>query len=192
MKRIIWHWTAGTHKANDLDRQHYHFIIEGDGTVVRGNYKPEDNEKIVNGRYAAHTRHANTGSIGVAVAAMHGATQRPFNPGAYPITPKQVDALVDLSARLAKQYHIPVMRETMLSHAEIGATLGIPQNGKWDIAWLPGLGNADYPIDVGDQLRSAVVARMAERKRPRAAEEQAGGFFRMLLRFITALFGGNR
>ena len=29
MKRIIWHWTAGTNKATAEDKEHYHFIIEG-------------------------------------------------------------------------------------------------------------------------------------------------------------------
>ena len=30
MKRIIWHWTAGSYTCSELDKEHYHFIIEGD------------------------------------------------------------------------------------------------------------------------------------------------------------------
>ncbi len=28
MKRLIWHWSAGTHTPSALDRQHYHFVID--------------------------------------------------------------------------------------------------------------------------------------------------------------------
>src|SRR4030095_64553 len=36
MPRVIVHWTAGTYKASPLDREHYHVLIEGDGTIVYG------------------------------------------------------------------------------------------------------------------------------------------------------------
>ncbi|MDH2092725.1 N-acetylmuramoyl-L-alanine amidase, partial [Rhizobium pusense] len=36
MDRIICHWTAGTHKATEFDRGHYHILIEADGNLVRG------------------------------------------------------------------------------------------------------------------------------------------------------------
>ena len=43
MKRIVMHWSAGTHRASALDRQHYHLVIQGDGSVVYGD-KPMGGE----------------------------------------------------------------------------------------------------------------------------------------------------
>ena len=161
MKRIIWHWTAGTHKASALDKKHYHFIIEGDGTVVKGDHAPEANETIArpndSSTYAAHTRNCNTGAIGVAVAAMAGAVERPFKAGRYPITTKQMEALVALTSSLSRAYAIPVTRTTVLSHAEVQPTLGIAQRGKWDIAWLPEMKDVGDPVRVGDRLRTIVL-----------------------------------
>jgi len=107
MKRIIIHWTAGTNTASALDKHHYHFIVEGNGNVVDGRYKPEDNESTATD-YAPHTRSLNTGSIGVSFAAMHGATERPFIAGKYPITKIQIDEMVNLVADLCIRYGIEV------------------------------------------------------------------------------------
>lgn len=63
MKRIILHWTAGTHRVSALDRAHYHFIVAGDGSVIEGDLRPEANRVINSGRYAAHTRGPNIGQI---------------------------------------------------------------------------------------------------------------------------------
>ena len=94
MKRLILHWSAGAHKVTETDKAHYHFIIDGAGNVCAGRHPVEANENPIKGKYAAHTLNCNTGSIGVAVAAMAGAVERPFNPGKQPITEAQVDALV--------------------------------------------------------------------------------------------------
>lgn len=162
MQRIILHWSAGSHTASGLDRSHYHRIIEGNGRVVDGVYPIEANARPVAGKYAAHTLNCNTGSIGVALAAMSGAQERPFVPGRYPVTPTQVDALAGLCAALAWQYGIPVTRQTILSHAEVQPTLGIAQRGKWDIAWLPDMDMPGDPVAVGDRLRAMVSARMGQ------------------------------
>ena len=63
MKRIMCHWTGGQHRASDLDREHYHFLLEANGTVVRGNRSIVDNVSTADGIYAAHTLRCNTGSI---------------------------------------------------------------------------------------------------------------------------------
>lgn len=160
MKRIIMHWTAGTNKASKIDRQHYHFIVEGDGTVVAGNLPPEANLSAKDGEYAAHTKNCNTGSIGVSVAAMAGARERPFSAGRFPITPQQPKALARLVAKLCQQYDIPVTRKTVLTHAEVQPTLGIAQSGKWDITWLPGMTAPEDPVKAGDWLRGLVKAEL--------------------------------
>ena len=161
MQRIIMHWTAGTHIASSVDREHYHLLVQGDGSVVYGDYEISDNISTADNRYAAHTRNLNTGSIGVAVCAMKDARQVPFDPGKYPITEAQLKALVREVARLAKGYNIPVTRKTILSHAEVQPTLGVAQAGKWDIAWIPGWPNATDPLGVGDCLRSMIRAEMS-------------------------------
>lgn len=164
MKRIIMHWTAGSHNVSQTDKRHYHFIIDGQGNVHNGNHSPEANERISNpndgATYAAHTRGANTGSIGIAVAAMRGAKERPFSAGPSPITPAQVKALVTQVAALCKQYGIPVTRETVLTHAEVQPTLKIAQRGKWDITWLPNMTGAIDPVAAGDMLRAQITAAM--------------------------------
>lgn len=158
--RIVWHWSAGTHKVSDLDRLHYHFIIAGDGAVTAGQFSPEDNISASDGRYAQHTHNANTGAIGVAVAAMSGAKEAPFTAGAWPVTEAQVTALVGLTADLCRRYGIDVTPRTVLSHAEVQPTLGIAQAGKWDIAWLPGMAKPGDPVGIGNILRGRVLHNM--------------------------------
>jgi peptidoglycan hydrolase-like protein with peptidoglycan-binding domain len=160
LKRIVLHWSAGTHTVGGVDREHYHYIVDGSGRVHEGDHEPEDNISASDGDYAAHTRGTNTGSIGVSVAAMHGARERPFDAGPYPITKKQLASFIDLVARLAKAYGIPVTRSTILTHAEVERTLGRVQNGKWDITWIPGMTRVGDPIAVGDQLRDRIRAKM--------------------------------
>lgn len=155
MKRIIIHWTAGTHNPSSTDRKHYHYIIGGDGLVVQGNMPVSANEDTST-PYAAHTRGLNTGSIGMAFAAMHGARERPFRAGKHPITDAQVDVMVRLVSDLCEKYDIPVTPQTVLTHAEVEPTLGVKQRGKWDVTWLPGMNQAGNALDVGDLLRQKV------------------------------------
>jgi N-acetyl-anhydromuramyl-L-alanine amidase AmpD len=189
MNRVVIHWTGGAHTANASDKRHYHFIIEGDGTVVAGNHPPEANATINSPRdgstYAAHTRGLNTGSIGIALAAMRGATERPFNAGPSPITQAQVDALVALTARLCGQYAIPVQRDTVLTHAEVQQTLKIAQRGKWDVRWLPGMTKLGAAVDVGDKLRDMITDALSANK----FDAPASGPVAWLLRLF---FGGRK
>jgi hypothetical protein len=164
MKRIHWHWTAGAPGINPKEADSYNFIITWpDGKVVEGVPVEHQRSPLVNGAYAAHTLNANSDAIGIAVDAMAEAKESPFTAGKYPITQAQIDSLIDLSARLGKQYAIPVTRFTMLSHAEIEPTLGIKQNQKWDIMWLPGMRVVGNPIEIGDRLRAKVEQKMKGR-----------------------------
>ena len=196
MKRIIIHWTAGAHRANHIDKRHYHLLIEGDGTVVPGDKLPEANESTSDGDYAAHTRALNTGSIGVAVCAMHGAQERPFRAGGYPITDVQVDSLIEVVADLCATYRIPVTRQTVLTHAEVQPTLGVAQRGKWDITWLPDMQRPGDAVQVGDRLRGFVTRAMTvveaaprpkTRVRDVATDGEAGGAIGGLAGILTAV-----
>jgi len=152
MQRIIFHWTAGTHIASDYDREHYHILVNGDGSLVRGTLPITANVNTSDGSYCAHTKNCNTGSIGVSVAAMAGAIESPFDPGEYPITVKQWSSLAAVLADLCMAYDIPVSRETVLSHAEVQDTLDIAQSNKWDISYPP----LDAH-EVGDAMRARVT-----------------------------------
>lgn len=171
MKRIIWHWTAGGHKANAVDRAAYHVIIEGDGNIVWGDHPVSANENISDGYYARHTKNLNTGSIGIALAGMHDAEETPFIWGPYPLTEAQIDGLVDVTVGLSRRYEIPVSPQTMLTHAEVEPTLGVKQRNKWDITVLPGMTAPADPIIIGNTLRQRVRAKLKppEKETPLAA-----------------------
>lgn len=157
---IVFHWTAGGPKASGLDRSHYHYLIEATGQIVPGDLPPEANISASDGEYAAHTRGANTGRIGVAMCGMMGAVERPFSAGPSPINWPQVNALCGLLVDLCRRYQIPVTRQTVLSHAEVQPTLGIAQRGKWDVAWLPGMTAVGNPVEIGDRIRADVLKLM--------------------------------
>lgn len=160
MQRIIVHWTAGGNKASATDRKHYHLLVEGDGKLVRGDPPITANAAPIKAGYAAHTLNCNTGSIGVSLCGMAGAVERPFSAGKSPITMQQWAALPAILAALCRRYSIPVTPGTVLSHAEVQATLGIAQRGKWDIAILPFDPSLNTARKVGDQMRAAVKARL--------------------------------
>jgi len=183
MKYITLHWSAGSHKAGKLDRKHYHYCVEGDGTIKSGDFKPEDNEECTPGTYAAHTRGANTGNISVSLCAMHGAKERPFDPGKYPITEKQLDAAVALMADLVISHGIPVTRQNVLSHAEWEPTNGVKQRGKWDVSWIPGMDKPGDPVAVGDEIRARIKAAMAP---PKPAKKP--GLLATLIDLIASFF----
>lgn len=157
MKRVIVHWTAGSHKATEFDRAHYHILIEADGKLVRGKPAIDLNAGPIKPGYAAHTLNCNTGSIGVSLCCMAGAIESPFNPGSAPMTKEQWDKLATVVADLCRYYKIPVTPETVLSHAEVQQNLGIQQRGKWDIARLAFDPSVKGAKACGDLLRLNVM-----------------------------------
>jgi N-acetyl-anhydromuramyl-L-alanine amidase AmpD len=162
MRGIVVHWTAGQHRASVNDRSHYHFLIEGDGGVIRGLPSVDLNglPRAKKG-YAAHTRNCNTGFIGVSLCCMAGAVESPFSAGPQPMTPLQWQRLPHVLAALCRRYGIAVTPQTVLSHAEVQPTLKIAQRGKWDItriAFDPSIVGARA---CGDAFRSATSALLA-------------------------------
>ena len=161
MKRIHWHWTAGSYIASEVDKEHYHMVVEGDLDVIKGDHTIKDNEVLRGeGTYAAHTLSANTGAIGLSMCCMAGATETPFNAGKFPMMPEQLMQLVNLTAQLCERYKIKVSRTTTLSHAEVQPTLGIPQRGKWDFTRLPFEPSIVGAVAVGDYIRKLVTAEL--------------------------------
>lgn len=164
MNRIVGHHSAGGYSVSAADRAHYHRIVDGDGKAHSGDHPISANapgRSLLSGRYAAHTRGLNTGSIGVAMAAMKDATWSA--PRSCPFFPKavQISAFVREIADLALEFSIPVTRKTILTHAEVEVTLGVDQVGKWDYDYdvFQKVDSRD-PVVIGDILRDAVSAEI--------------------------------
>lgn len=168
MERVIVHWTGGPYNASELDREHYHFLVEGDGDVIKGDHSVKSNEVVVpGGNYAAHTLGCNTRSIGISACCMLGAqegtTGRPLRAGSNPMKQTQWEKLALVAADLCEHYDIPVTRETVLGHGEVQKNLGIPQRQKWDPMALPWDTNFQKPANyaaVGDMFRARVRAAL--------------------------------
>lgn len=161
MKAIVAHWTAGAHKASAVDREHYHILIEADGKLVRGDHEISDNVSTADDDYAAHTRHFNTNTIGIAVCCMADANEKPFRAGKFPMTEFQWATMAHVAANLAAQYVIPVDRKHVLQHGEVQKNLEIMQRGKWDCMVLPWNKKLTYE-QAGDAFRAAVLDFMTQ------------------------------
>ena len=155
MKRIIIHWSAGGYYPTDFEKEHYHFLVDKDGKIHTGKFRPADNEFCKPGRYAAHTGGGNTGSIGVAFCAMAG-FKNSAQTGNFPILKKQFECAMEFCARLVNKYGLEINPQTIMTHYEFG--LKNPRTtsaGKIDIIYLP-----PYPWlsrdDIGSFIRSKI------------------------------------
>lgn len=137
MKRIIIHWTAGAYYPTDYEKEHYHFLVDKEGNVHNGKFKPEDNEVCKVGKYAAHTGGGNTASIGVAICAMTGFKNKKAV-GNYPILKKQFESTMELCAKLSIKYNILITPQTVMTHYEFGKkNPKTTSAGKIDIIYIP-------------------------------------------------------
>ncbi len=155
VKRIIIHWSAGRYYPSEFEKNYYHYLVDANGKVYSGFYKPEDNDNCYDGKYAAHTGGGNTGSIGVCMCGMYG-FKSSANAGDYPITKVQFEACMKFCAELCAKYNIQPSPNTVLTHYEFGkANPKTTSAGKIDIIWLP-----PYPWvaqnEVGSFIRSKV------------------------------------
>lgn len=136
MKRIIIHWTAGGYYPTEYEKEHYHFLIDKDGIIHNGKFRPEDNEICKLGKYAAHTGGGNTGSIGVAICGMAGFINK-LSVGKYPILKKQFEKTMEFCASLVKKYNLEVTPQSVLTHYEFGVkNPKTTSAGKIDIIYL--------------------------------------------------------
>lgn len=159
MTAIIEHWTAGGHRANAVDLRSYHALTEGDGAVRYG-VDISRNSGGAHAGYAAHTAGANSNRIGHSMCGMVGARESPWNPGSQPLTQRQWDRHVLAAADLCEVYRIGVARNRLLFHAEVQPTLGIRQNGKWDVIRLPFDDSVRGAHAVGDRFRDEVLSAL--------------------------------
>lgn len=155
MKRIIIHWTGGTNFSNNIDLEHYHFVVNKNGKITEGKFKPSDNLNCYDGIYAKHTGGGNTGSIGIAACGMLGYLDK-NHVGQFPLNEIQMEALFKKCAELCKQYAIVISPATVLTHYEFG--IQNPQTdsaGKPDISFLPYKPELK-PDEIGDYIRNKV------------------------------------
>ncbi|MDR1327294.1 MAG: N-acetylmuramoyl-L-alanine amidase [Heliobacteriaceae bacterium] len=155
MKKIIIHWTAGGYYPTAGERTCYHFLVDKDGNVQKGNFIPEDNEICKPDKYAAHTGGGNTGAIGVSMCAMAGFKDK-NSVGAYPITATQFEACMKLCAQLARKYKIDISPETVMTHYEFGRkNPKTTSAGKIDIIFIP-----PYPWVAQDECASFIRSKV--------------------------------
>lgn len=169
-QRCILHWTAGRNVASDLDRQHYHILIESRETEAGGEVLryvagvpiASNMRQLGPGdEYAAHTRGFNSFSVGVTVCGMLGAVERPFHPGPHPITPLQVKGLVDICVQLAVVYDLAPTEDHFFTHPEAETIHGRPQAGKWDLDRWPHPRTVEWQNEnIGPWLRQEMSERI--------------------------------
>lgn len=162
LHRIHWHWTAGAYGDIAMERRAYNGLIDEQANRIDGEFRFEAQARYQIGRAASHTLNANTGAIGLACDAMHGAQERPLKWGAHPLTWEMVWEMCEWTAELCAAYDIPVSRWSTLSHAEVQPMLGIRQRAKWDFTVLPGDTIAHDPIAIGDRLRGMTVEKIQD------------------------------
>ena len=157
LNKITIHYTAGSYFPNQHELQHYHFLIDKNGKIYKGKFKPEDNINCYDGKYAAHCGGGNTGNISIAVCGMMGFKNR-HSVGKYPITYKQIEKCFELCASLVLKYKIPINRHSIFTHYEFGLSHPYTTSrGKIDIIHIPTKQHKHYNASrVGDLIRNKV------------------------------------
>lgn len=162
-KRIILHWTGGTYEPNDIEREHYHYLVDGEAAIHVGRYSVADNMRRLKpgDSYAAHTRGFNSFSVGVAFCGMRGATpNRNFGP--YPLKREQVERGLEFVALALWTWGLnPLNPAHLFTHYEAEVLHGVDQlpvgegTWKWDITELEFEPDLE-PHEVGDWIRLQV------------------------------------
>lgn len=130
-------------------------MIDKDGKLYNGKYKPEDNINCGDGKYAQHTGGGNTGSISISMCGMYNFKNK-NSVGPYPLTKVQCEKMFKTVAELCKKYNIKITPDTVLTHYEFGQKNPKTSSyGKIDIIYLP-----PYPEvkqgEIGNFIRSKV------------------------------------
>ena len=153
-RKVIIHWTGGTLVPNNLEKQHYHYLIgykDDKPFIEKGNYTVEDNNNCSDGKYAAHCGGGNTGAVGIAICGMLNATRN--NYGKYPFTEDQYNKMCRLVAEVCHKYGIPITEDRVMTHYEFGKKHPETSSaGKPDISYLPF--KPEMPDDyIGNDIR---------------------------------------
>ena len=161
--RIVLHWTGGSRRCSDLDRQHYHFIVDGAGTVHQGDHSIKANCRPMSRRYAAHALNFNAGTIGIALCGMAGASEMPLSFGPFPILQAQWLIGAQVAAECCEKYGINPLTRAVCQHGEIQDLWDVKQRGKWDVCRLPWAPHLS-PAEVGKMFRLTVSDKLTALK----------------------------
>jgi len=177
MKRICAHWTAGNLTATESDKKHYHVIVDNigvhDHTNSGGMLPPEANNNCKIGRYVAHCKLGNTGTIGIAIAGYRNHPEESVLPDE-----KTFDLFFETIADYCEQYDIEVTPQTVYTHAEYDRRLSdFHRDGKIDFNYIPyydiiiiGISNC------GDFIREKILEIIKSRSIRRRKEKKMGLF----------------
>lgn len=155
IKKIVLHWSGGVYVPNSTEFQHYHFLFNGNGDLILGLHKPEDNINCNDGNYAAHCGGGNSGAVGIALCGMLG-YKSPQNVGKYPLKQVQFENAFKLTAELCKKYGLTVNPATVFTHYEFGRlNPSTSSAGKIDISFIPYLPKLS-PNEIGNYIRNKV------------------------------------
>lgn len=156
MNKIILHWTAGTNQPCSTDYEHYHYLINKDGVILKGKFAPEDNLNCNDGKYAQHCGGGNTGAIGVSMCGMYVPKGVNIKETKFPLTRIQCEATFKLVAELCNKYNIKITPQTVLTHYEFGqAHPKTSSYGKIDIVYLHPFPEIDKK-NMGDFIRNKI------------------------------------
>lgn len=140
-RRIILHWTGGGHRANEIDRKAYHYVVEHDGNIVQGVHSVAKNMQRVWGEnYARHTGGLNSFSVGISFAGMRDSVNA-RNPGPAPLKEGQVLAGLRFAAECCEEWNLNPLDPKHLFHHreawELHGVRGTQNHVKPDITYLP-------------------------------------------------------
>lgn len=145
-KNIVLHWTGGNYFPCPLDIESYHYLVNAQGKIQIGKFKPSDNLNCTDGFYAKHCGGGNTGRIGIAICCRKDIKTVP--------TKKQIESMCKLSAELCHKYGLQPSQ--VITHAEFGQTH--PKTSSYrkiDITEIP-YANLKGIKECGDYLREKV------------------------------------
>lgn len=137
LNKITIHWSAGRNIPNAEELKHYHYMIDSNGLVYKGQYAPEDNINCNDGKYAQHCGGGNTNNIGVAFCGCWVPKGIAVKNTQFPLTRVQLERGFKLCAELCKKYNIPIDKQHVFTHYEFG--LAHPKTssaGKIDITYM--------------------------------------------------------
>jgi len=155
LTKICLHWSAGAPSPCAVDTRAYHFLVDKDGKVYNGYFKPENNLICKPNQYAMHCGGGNTGCIGISALGMAGFNLKDKKT-AYPLTKVQVEAFCKVAAEQCIKYGIKVSPDTVFTHYEFGQKHPKTTSfGKIDFTYLPFLPNLEKE-KVGDYLRNKI------------------------------------
>ena len=145
MYRIVMCWSMSDNEFTRIDKNRYHFVVDQDGNVIRGNFDVSDNFEINHnekprGTYATPTNGLNDNTISIAMLGMkdYKVENEKIVVGEYPINKRQYVVFCMLAYHLSNLYGVIVDLEALITKSEIEAVLKKKQKpGTCDFKFLP-------------------------------------------------------